>query len=223
MLFRAHARDTVLETPFTSNRPSNVTCPYPGRQIAAQHAARQHKPLRVVACAGQASPAVRRTNQNAIDERTVSAVPQSFPRARSFETNVSYALGVCSVAHASRCLVSMLFRAHVRNTVLETPHAGNRPSNDACPYPGRQIAAQHAARHHKPLRVVACAGRPLQLCVEPIRMPLMSELYPPHHNHFQELAVWKQRNLRSRRARCGTCKPMPRLDAFQSSCARYGA
>ena len=86
----------------------------------------------------------------------------------------------------------MLFRAHARDTVLETPYAGNRPSNIGCPYPGRQIAAQHAARHHKPLRVVACAGRPLQLCVEPIRMPLMSELYPPRHNHFQELAVLKQ-------------------------------
>ena len=86
----------------------------------------------------------------------------------------------------------MLFRAPARDTVLETPYAGNRPSNDACPYPGREIAVQHAPRHYIPLRVVACAGRPLQLCVKPISLQLMSELYPPRRNHLQELAVLKQ-------------------------------
>ena len=86
----------------------------------------------------------------------------------------------------------MLFRAHARDTVLETPYAGNRPNNNGCPYPGRQIAVKHAATHHIPLRVVACAGRPLQLCVKPISLQLMSELYPPRRNHLQELAVLKQ-------------------------------
>ena len=33
MLFRAHARDTVLEASFAGNRPSDVACPYPGAEL----------------------------------------------------------------------------------------------------------------------------------------------------------------------------------------------
>ena len=115
------------------------------------------------------------------------------------------------------------FSELMRGTVLETLFTSNRPSNVTCPYPGCQIAAQHAARHHRPLRVVACAGRPLQLCVEPISLPSMSKLYPPRCNDHQEFAALKQKLAASRRAHCGNCKPVTRFDAFQSSCARYGA
>ena len=187
MLFRAHARDTVLTTPYAGNRPSDVTCPYPGRQIAVQHAASHHKPLRVVACAG-------RPLQLCFKPISLPLMSTLYPPRRKHRQELAAlrwrlaALPACALWHMQSD-DGMLFRAHAHGTVLETPFTSNTPSNVTCPYPGRQVAAQHAARHHKPLRVFACASRPLQLCVEPIRLPLMSKLYLPRRKHRQELAA----------------------------------
>ena len=192
MLFRAYARDTVRTTPYAGNRPSDVTCPYPGRHIAVQHKARHNKPLRVVACAG-------RPLQLCFKPISLQFMSQLYPTRRNHHQELAAlketlaALPACALWHMQADdEIRFFFRAHARDTVLDTPFTSNRPSNVTCPYPGRQIAVQHGATHHIPLRVVACADRPLQLCIEPIRMPLMSELHPPRHNHFQELAVLKQ-------------------------------
>ena len=81
----------------------------------------------------QASPAVRRTNQFAIDEHTISAAPQTSPRAGSLETTQP-ALSACSLWHmqayaSSRCF-SELMRA-IRCLKRHMPETG-QAILDAC-------------------------------------------------------------------------------------------